>query len=87
VAGFDRDFRFIEQKHICAAIKDERRTDVNTETQESKENIYETDTNNSYRIARCCGRQLVWRKRRDNYGYNNKRQRPGLAAPGAHRRE
>jgi hypothetical protein len=31
LAGFDRDFRFTGQKHICAALKDERRADSNTE--------------------------------------------------------
>jgi hypothetical protein len=29
VADFDRVFRFIGQKHTCAALKDERRADVN----------------------------------------------------------
>jgi hypothetical protein len=31
LAGFDRGFRFTYQKHICAALKDERRADSNTE--------------------------------------------------------
>ena len=31
MAGFDRDFRFTGQKHICPALKDECRADSNTE--------------------------------------------------------
>jgi len=31
LAGFNGDFRFTGQKHICLAFKDERRTDSNTE--------------------------------------------------------
>src|SRR5262245_56827694 len=31
LAGFNRDFRFTGQKHICAAAKKKRRADVNTE--------------------------------------------------------
>ena len=31
LAGFNRDFRFTGQKHICPVFKDERRTGSNTE--------------------------------------------------------
>jgi len=36
LAGFNRDFRFTGQKHICATAKKESRADVNTETQKPK---------------------------------------------------
>jgi hypothetical protein len=29
LAGFNRDFRFTGQKHICAALKDEGGADIN----------------------------------------------------------
>jgi len=42
LAGFDRGFRFTYQKHICAALKDERRADSKTENPTiKKENVYE----------------------------------------------
>ena len=36
LAGFNRDFRFTGQKHICAAHKNECRADANTENQQLK---------------------------------------------------
>jgi hypothetical protein len=42
MAGFDRDFRFTGQKHICAAPKDKkRRADSDTENPRIKGNIHE----------------------------------------------
>ena len=46
MAGFNHHFRFTRQKHICPALKDERRTDLNTENPIiKKENVYEKSQN------------------------------------------
>jgi len=36
LAGFNGRFRFIKQKHICAAAKKESRADVNNENPRTK---------------------------------------------------
>ena len=41
LAGFSRGFRFTQQKHICAAAKKRRRTDVETKNPNPRK-IYET---------------------------------------------
>jgi len=42
LAGFNRDFRFTGQKHICPALKDGRRANSNTENPTiRRKNVYE----------------------------------------------
>ena len=43
LAGFSRGFRFTQQKHICAAAKKRRRTDVKTKNPNPRK-IYETQS-------------------------------------------
>src|SRR5215813_14811924 len=40
LAGFNRDFRFTEQKHICADAKRRRRSDVHTENSAIKRKTF-----------------------------------------------
>src|SRR4030095_1078891 len=75
LAGFNRDFRFTPQKHICAAAKRRRGSNVTTQKSKKilKKDIYETHTNSSSdRVAEYGSRRLAKPSGRDVHSHKHK---------------